>query len=753
MHPGVLHRRFLNDLSTSLFSFVLPLLPTSEELNVKEEVRGLIEKLIKTLEPSARLLSFGSSCNSFGLRNSDMDLVVLIDDPNATIDAGNFVESMAALLERETNFNVKPLPRARIPILKLELAPSPALPFGIACDIGIENRLAIENTRLLLTYATIDPARVRTLVLFLKVWSKRRRINSPYRGTLSSYGFTLMVLYFLVHVKQPPVLPNLQRIMPMRPMEEEEVMLEGRNVYFFDDVETLRREWSSVNFESVGELLIDFFRFFSHDFQFNNSVLSLRAGQLTKESKGWVNDIDVGGLNEMARDRNRLCIEDPFEVSYNVARTVTKDGLYTIRGEFMRATRILTQRPDRAVLALAELCRERDDDLYRAPRSSSPAPRAMSANRGTYPNPHVNNGWRSHSQVPFDRMGAGGPILESPQTGRRGRQGEDDIPEYSAQDLWLQSQGANLGGVGSLDLGFEDISVGERSSRGRDTMSRGLETPGGAYRGAPTSRRSASAYEGGSAPASGTISAPLSPHRLYAQLELGKGLQPPSQIAWPGYDPRLHASPGMPMDRISGPSSARSHTTSGAPRSVSGPGSGLSPVSAPANTRSHGLQLGVGGHDLEPPSPLPAFAPFDAAPVPPPPGSAKTATAPPPSVRNAASASSAARKADTLANFISPSTLLSPPHESTALPGGGVDNLTNSFGSLGVTSTTSSAAVANGNKSPVRGGMIPPPAAKSVGGDGPKIVGDKQVDHPDPGSEKNLAPGSTTSGRNGSGRS
>jgi len=37
MHPGVLHRRFLNDLSTSLFSFVLPLLPTNEELTVKEE--------------------------------------------------------------------------------------------------------------------------------------------------------------------------------------------------------------------------------------------------------------------------------------------------------------------------------------------------------------------------------------------------------------------------------------------------------------------------------------------------------------------------------------------------------------------------------------------------------------------------------------------------------------------------------------------------------------------------------------------
>lgn len=36
---------------------------------------------------------------------------------------------------------------------------------GMACDIGFENRLALENTRLLLTYAMID-TRLRTLVLF-----------------------------------------------------------------------------------------------------------------------------------------------------------------------------------------------------------------------------------------------------------------------------------------------------------------------------------------------------------------------------------------------------------------------------------------------------------------------------------------------------------------------------------------------------------------------------------------------------------
>ena len=73
------------------------------------------------------------------------------------------------LARTETKFHVKPLPHARIPIVKLNLDPSPALPFGIACDIGFENRLALENTRLLMCYASVDAARVRTMVLFRKL--------------------------------------------------------------------------------------------------------------------------------------------------------------------------------------------------------------------------------------------------------------------------------------------------------------------------------------------------------------------------------------------------------------------------------------------------------------------------------------------------------------------------------------------------------------------------------------------------------
>lgn len=146
------------------------------------------------------------------------------------------------------------LPRARIPIIKLTLPPSSGAPFGIQCDIGFENRLALENTRLLLTYALTD-TRLRTMVLFskrlsirtstvlssafdpelladrfpffapmfshaaVKVWTKRRKINNPYVGTLSSYGYVLMVIYYLTHIVRPPVLPFVSGVFFFLPIK------------------------------------------------------------------------------------------------------------------------------------------------------------------------------------------------------------------------------------------------------------------------------------------------------------------------------------------------------------------------------------------------------------------------------------------------------------------------------------------------------------------------------------------------------
>ena len=112
-------QRFVADLSQGLFDFVIQLLPTQEEMAVKEDVRKLLERLIRTIEPDSRLLSFGSTANGFSLRNSgersvalslilllstrcafpDMDLCCLIDSEER-LSATDLVTMLGDLLER-----------------------------------------------------------------------------------------------------------------------------------------------------------------------------------------------------------------------------------------------------------------------------------------------------------------------------------------------------------------------------------------------------------------------------------------------------------------------------------------------------------------------------------------------------------------------------------------------------------------------------------------------------------------------------
>ncbi len=69
--------------------------------------------------------------------------------------------------------------------------------------------LAVENSKLLRDYTLID-SRFRDLCYIVKHWAKMRKVNDPYRGTLSSYAYVLMVLHYLQTIS-PPVLPCLQR--------------------------------------------------------------------------------------------------------------------------------------------------------------------------------------------------------------------------------------------------------------------------------------------------------------------------------------------------------------------------------------------------------------------------------------------------------------------------------------------------------------------------------------------------------------
>ncbi|GAA5938480.1 hypothetical protein JCM1841_006107 [Sporobolomyces salmonicolor] len=442
-------------------NFVPSVVPQPDEYQAKEQARQFLEKLADQVSPGAKLLPFGSMANGFALKNSDMDLCCFLGKDAPVRGPSELVELLGGLIERETNFYVKMLPRARIPIIKLTMPPTPSVPAGMACDIGFENRLALENTRLLLTYAMVDP-RLRTLVLFLKVWTKRRKINNPYRGTLSSYGYVLLVIHFLAHVKQPPVLPNLQRLPLPHPTPLEELTYEGHDISFFDDLELLPSVFQSVNTDSSGELLVDFFRYFAKNFDYAHSVISVRSeqGVLAKEQKGWHIDIEFDP-EMIVRDLHKLCIEDPFALDYNVARTVTRDGLYTIRGEFMRAFRLLTHSTSRSPSAeritalITELCAEREDFLLMHP-----------------PPEH----YHSHQQQPKSPRRRSAPSPRMGPTLQGGTQGQPPVLKQGKGDhpLWQAAMGNGavpVVGVGAAEVAKEASRAVEAEEAGAGTGS------------------------------------------------------------------------------------------------------------------------------------------------------------------------------------------------------------------------------------------------------------------------------------------
>ncbi|RGP80102.1 hypothetical protein FLONG3_1636 [Fusarium longipes] len=277
---------------------------------------------------------------------------------------------------------------------------------GVQCDINFSAHLALHNTALLRCYSHTDP-RVRPMVLFVKHWAKTRGINSGYRGTLSSYGYVLMVLHYLVNVADPFVSPNLQLFTPplppgLSPVEFESLTsCRGHNVQFWRNEEDIlrlaRANQLTRNSDTIGHLLRGFFEYYAHSSMLSNStgrgfdwgrdVLSLRTpgGLQTKQDKGWTGAKtvfeaqNVGGhppppseqvasttldakeqtLKNTAaqpkqangpaknadfkevRHRYLFAIEDPFELDHNVARTVTHNGIVSIRDEFRRAWRII----------------------------------------------------------------------------------------------------------------------------------------------------------------------------------------------------------------------------------------------------------------------------------------------------------------------------------------------------------------------------------------------------------------------------
>ena len=285
-----------------------------EELGVERvhEAHHLVADVVRAVDPTMKLYAFGStSVYGFHERNSDVDFVVLREediadgkgeDSQSQLAKGLQTELLVKLGKRlqdtHLDWSVDAVKRARVPVVKIK---SKTLDF----DITAFRRNGVRNSALLRAYMTQNPD-LRWVSIAVKHWSKRCGMNGPL-GYLTSYGFNILVVYFLLqrgHLSfvDPdqccasaiePVPPGV----PLAPPQDPAL---------------------------IGKLLMDFLGYYRREFNLNDDVVTLsRPGVTKKQQLNWTKEAEDIKLINAEKVAYRLCIEDPYEINLNVGRKVT----------------------------------------------------------------------------------------------------------------------------------------------------------------------------------------------------------------------------------------------------------------------------------------------------------------------------------------------------------------------------------------------------------------------------------------------
>lgn len=235
-------------------------------------------------------------------------------------------------LQRNGFLRIQAIARARVPVVKFV---DPV--FGFEVDICLNNRIAGRNTALLRSYLRIDE-RVRSVVFLVKGWTKARGISDSTGGTLSSYGWVILVVHFF---QQIGILPNLQSDEAAALISAPRVVCSDVDATFMEDVSLgaamlPRKEVpyaESISTASAGILFRGFLSYFATSFDWIRSVAAIHTQDFAVQNK-W----EAKGPTKLWR----LAVEDPFESfdsprPHDLGSVVSKLGALKMYNEVQRA--------------------------------------------------------------------------------------------------------------------------------------------------------------------------------------------------------------------------------------------------------------------------------------------------------------------------------------------------------------------------------------------------------------------------------
>ncbi|XQJ29777.1 Cid1 family poly A polymerase, putative [Leishmania guyanensis] len=308
----------------------------SRRLDTKpvEDVHQKVSACVQQVDPTMTPYIFGSTV-VLGVheQGSDVDFVCLspadvqngkgadaVSEVAKGLQSG-FLFRLSEVVKREHYlWDIELVRRTRVPVLRVKGGLGVD---GVSFDVTANRRNGVRNSALLRAYFTQCPE-ARWLSMLVKQWSKKTGLNASVDGgCITSYGWNIMVVYYLLRRKLVKLVPvescDVANIAPMPP---------------YMPLETPQQDG-----QALAVMLMDFVSYYLDEFTPETEVMSLTraAGETTKEMLSWTKQAEDMARIRGERIHYRWCIEDPYEFDLNVGRNVTPFKLMLLRKHLERA--------------------------------------------------------------------------------------------------------------------------------------------------------------------------------------------------------------------------------------------------------------------------------------------------------------------------------------------------------------------------------------------------------------------------------
>eukprot|EP00929_Paragymnodinium_shiwhaense_P061843 TRINITY_DN30897_c0_g1_i2.p1 TRINITY_DN30897_c0_g1~~TRINITY_DN30897_c0_g1_i2.p1 ORF type:complete len:467 (-),score=85.92 TRINITY_DN30897_c0_g1_i2:290-1690(-) len=355
-------------------------------LKALEQIRGFAHQVLGVEDGVVEVVPYGSSANGFGEVTSDVDAAIVVHDEQFMADASKektrarHAELLAGILRmcrtpKHGWLKDQFLPKSRIPLLSLRKG---KLMVDLTCRC-----LPVHNTRLLRYYGEMHEA-VRPLVLAVKRSAKEAGLVGASLGWLSSYSWTLMVIYYL---QRRGILPSLQALKAgSAEAQAPEAFVQddkGRKVnVVFSSPEEAEGRWTPNEVESnlpLGELFRGFFTFYGREYKWGDEVVCVRHGRrlcfsdMVAHSPG----DEFTKIRAKRRSFEQIHIEDPIEINRDLNFPLSEISTCTLRDSFISAEEALKR-----CTSLDQLVPMRETSSGSIPQRSRPKAKARPKARG-----------------------------------------------------------------------------------------------------------------------------------------------------------------------------------------------------------------------------------------------------------------------------------------------------------------------------------------------------------------------------------